>query len=273
MEEPINNHRSELFSLSLRDLFYKYIRFLPIIILSVALALFAAYAYLRYATPIFSVAGSMNIKSDTKNARTDRFEDMFVNDKAANLQSEIEVLKSKPLMQRVVTKLHLQINYFAVGNIKTSNIYKQGPFLLEPLAIKDSSRSFSMHINFVKTNKFTVNDDATVFSFGQIFKNNNGVFRVINNNRPADGEYIVTWEPTTAVAGRLAGAISVTPKSLATGILTIGMLTPNPILGADVVNTLMDEYGDYTVDEKKQNFRPDHKFYRRAVPYPGTGTR
>ena len=122
-----------------------------------ALALFAAYAYLRYATPIYSVAGSMNIKSDKQGARSDKFEDIFVNDKAANIQSEIEVLKSKPLMQRVVQKLNLQVNYFAVGKIKTSNIYKQGPFLLEPLELADSTRSFSMRIRFVNSYKFRGN--------------------------------------------------------------------------------------------------------------------
>ena len=124
MEDQLQqNNKSELFSLSLRDLFYKYVRFLPIFILSVALALFIAYAYLRYATPIYAVSGSMSIKSDKQGARTDKFEDLFVNDKAANIQSEIEVLKSKPLMQRVVEKLRLQISYFVVGKIKTTLLH------------------------------------------------------------------------------------------------------------------------------------------------------
>src|SRR5688572_7854753 len=179
MEEQVNNHKSELFNLSLRDLFYKYVRFLPIFILSVALALFAAYAYLRYATPIYSVAGSMHIKSDKQGARSDKFEDIFVNDKAANIQSEIEVLKSRPLMQRVVEKLDLQVNYFAVGKIKTSNIYKQGPFLLELLKLTDSSRSFSMKVKFITPFKFRINDEDATFSLGQVFQNNNGVFRLI----------------------------------------------------------------------------------------------
>ena len=57
MEESLNNKneaRSELLNLTIRDVFYKYVRFLPVFILSVALALFGAYAYLRYTTPIYS---------------------------------------------------------------------------------------------------------------------------------------------------------------------------------------------------------------------------
>ena len=59
-----NNSRSELWSLSLRDLFYKYVRFLPIFILSVAVALLGAYAYLRYATSIYNTGGTLIIKSE-----------------------------------------------------------------------------------------------------------------------------------------------------------------------------------------------------------------
>jgi tyrosine-protein kinase Etk/Wzc len=252
MEEQVQSNKSELFSLSLRDVFYKYVRFLPIFILSVALALFAAYAYLRYATPIYSVAGSMNIKSDKQGARSDKFEDIFVNDKAANIQSEIEVLKSKPLMQRVVQKLNLQVNYFAVGKIKTSNIYKQGPFLLEPLELADSSRSFSMKIRFVNSYKFRVNEETTTINLGQVFKNSNGVFRLVKNMGTPAGEYTVTYQPALVAAAPLAAAIQVTPKSLGTGILSISMQTPNAMLGADVINILMDEYADYTIEEKNK---------------------
>jgi tyrosine-protein kinase Etk/Wzc len=252
MQEDQISNKSELFSLSLRDLFYKYIRFLPVFILSVALALFAAYAYLRYATPIYSVAGSMHIKSDKQGARSDKFEDIFVNDKAANIQSEIEVLKSRPLMQRVVERLNLQVSYFAVGKIKTTNIYKQGPFLLDLIELVDSSRSFTMKVKFITPFKFRINDESATFSLGQVIKNNNGVFRLVRNIGTAAGEYLVTYQPTAVAAGPLSSAIQVAPKSLGTGILTISMQTPNAIMGADVINVLMDEYALYTIDEKNK---------------------
>ena len=246
-QEQVNHNKSELWSLGLRDLFYKYVRFLPIFILSVALGLFAAYAYLRYATPIYSVTGSLNIKSDKQNARTDKFEDIFVNDKAANIQSEIEILKSKPLMQRVVEKLQLQINYFAIGKIKTTNIYKYGPFLMEPLELSDSARGFAMKIKFISPYKFRIDDETRTFTFGQVFKNAHGVFTLKKNIGVAAGEYDVIWKPTGVAAAELASAIQVTPKSLGTGILSITMLTPNSAMGADVINKLMEEYAEFTI--------------------------
>lgn len=251
MQDQVNFNKSELWSLSLRDLFYKYIRFLPIFILAVALALLAAYAYLRYATPIYNVGGTMLIKSEKQAGRSDRFEDIFVNDRAQNIQSEIEVLKSRPLMERVVNLLGLQVNYFAKGKIKTPNIYKQGPFLMQVYQVVDSSRGFILNIKFLNEQEFTVNNEATRFRFGQIFRNVNGVFSLERNKLVGiSKEYNVEWRPTQSMAASLAGGIRVTPKVPGTGILAISMETENSHMGADVINKLMEEYAVYSIEEK-----------------------
>ena len=125
MEESLSNKneaRSELWNLTIRDVFYKYVRFLPIFILSVALALFGAYAYLRYTTPIYSTGSTMIIKSDQQQSKSNKFDDIFGGGKGVNIQSEMEVLKSRGLMTRVVQKQNLQYNYYVKGNIKTINI-------------------------------------------------------------------------------------------------------------------------------------------------------
>ncbi|MBL7720747.1 MAG: hypothetical protein JNK98_02005 [Chitinophagaceae bacterium] len=85
---------SELWNLTIRDIFFKYIRFLPLFVLCVALALFGAYAYLRYATPIYSTNATMVISSDqASGSRNDKFNEIFGEGKTVNISSEIEVLK------------------------------------------------------------------------------------------------------------------------------------------------------------------------------------
>src|SRR5215831_15031816 len=107
-QQQINTNKSELWNLSLKDLFYKYVRFLPLFLLSVAIALFLAFAYLRYTTRVYSATGSMLIKYDQQQNRNDKVTDLLEGgNKTENIQNEIEVLKSRPLMQRVVKKLNL----------------------------------------------------------------------------------------------------------------------------------------------------------------------
>ncbi len=82
-----------------------------------------------------------------------------------NIQSEIEILKSRPLMTRVVKKLNLQYSYTAKGRIKDQNVYKQAPFTLEAFELADSARPFSITINFINERQFHVNNENKNFEF------------------------------------------------------------------------------------------------------------
>jgi len=257
-EEQIKIGKAELGNLSLKDIFYKYIRFLPLFILSVALALLAAYTYLRYANQVYRAAGSMLIKSETNNNQSDKVENILMgNNRAQNIQSEIEILKSRPLMARVVNKLNLQFGYTAKGRIKDQNVYKQAPFIIEALNIPDSGRAFSMKIKFDNSAKFRINNETHDFGFDQVFENKHGAFKLTKNGvQPIPGsEFTLTWRPVEDIAGRLARTVKVQPKAGGTGILLVDVEAGNPLLAADIVNNLMIEYDSMTVQQN--NFSTD----------------
>jgi len=244
--------RSELWTLSLRDIFYKYVRFLPLFILSVAFALLIAYLYLRYTIPIYSVSGSMLIRTEQPgSSRNDEIEELLGGTKSGSILNEIEVIKSIPLMQRVVDSLDLQKTYTAKGKIKTVNVYNQGPFKLDALEIFDSSRAFTLKVKFQNDDEFRIGDEKQNFKFGDIFKNEHGVFRLLRNPKVSiSKEYSVTWSPNLTAAGNFAGALNVNQKNPSTGILFISMRTTNAKMGADIINKLMSEYALYSIEEK-----------------------
>jgi uncharacterized protein involved in exopolysaccharide biosynthesis len=105
--EGNNSNTKELGTLSIKDLFFKYIRFLPIFLISVALSLLGAYLYLRYSTPIYRAQGSISFK-DENQSRGGRFEQILSAKTATDMQTEMEILKSRPLMERVVKAANLQ---------------------------------------------------------------------------------------------------------------------------------------------------------------------
>ncbi|MBI3139753.1 MAG: polysaccharide biosynthesis tyrosine autokinase [Sphingobacteriales bacterium] len=247
-----NPNKNDLNNLSFRDLFYKYIRFLPLFILSVAVTLMGAFLYLRYTIPVYSASGTMVIKNDqAAGNRGDKVEELFGNNRAQNIQSEIEMLKSRPLMQRVVERLNLQFSYYAIGKIITKNKYNQGPFLVRARRIADSSSTFSFKVRNLNSNEFRIDENPTPIRYGQEFTNRNGIFVLEKNmNMPGSFEYKVTWQPTVTAAGTFASALQVFPKTPGTGILNISMKTPNPQLGSDIINKLMEEYSAYSVEQK-----------------------
>ncbi|HET6994431.1 MAG TPA: polysaccharide biosynthesis tyrosine autokinase, partial [Chitinophagaceae bacterium] len=167
-----------------------------------------------------------------------------------NIQNEIEVLRSRPLMLRVVKKLNLEFNYIAKGKIKDYNIYKQGPFIIEAFELMDTTQSFSQNIKFTNDHQFRVNNEATLFSVGQLYKNGKGVFRLIKQAPAVAGnEYTVTWVPSQSMAASLAGGVKVNPKTPGTSILSITLQNTNSQMAADIVNTLMIEYDSMTIEQ------------------------
>src|SRR5258705_10761894 len=254
-QQIINTNKSELWNLSLKDLFYKYVRFLPLFLLSVAIALLLAFAYLRYTTRIYSATGSMLIKNDQQSNRSDKIEDILAGgNKSENIQNEIEVLKSRPLMERVVAKLNLEFSYIAKGKIKDYNIYKQGPFIAEAFEITDSMRSFSLNVKFIDADRFKVDNSSVIFQMGQLFTNPNGVFRLTKRIAAIAGsEYTISWQPGVNVAGGLAGGVRVNPKTPGTSILSISIQSTNAQLAADIVNHLMIEYDSMTVQQNNNS--------------------
>ncbi len=105
MEEQVivQKSKAEHSSLNIKELFFKYVRFLPLYIICVALALFGAYMYLRYATEIYRSTGQIIIRDEkTSPSISDKLEQAMQSDSRKNIQTEIEVLQSRPLMERTV---------------------------------------------------------------------------------------------------------------------------------------------------------------------------
>jgi len=252
VEEQYISDKSELNNLSVKDLFFKYVRFLPVFLLCLALTLFGAWIYLRYATPIYRSSGTLRIKNEKQSGvgSDEKLNQLALNTGTQNIDNEIEVLKSRPLMERVVNDLNLQLSYKAIGKFKSPDKYNQGPFLLEVFELTDSTKSFTLDVKFMNDTVFKINDEKGNFKFGELFKNRFGVFRLNRNSYNSPGkEYTVTWQPTERVTAELASTVQVEPKS-GTDILTISIKTTNAQKSADIINQLMMEYGEMTKEDK-----------------------
>jgi uncharacterized protein involved in exopolysaccharide biosynthesis len=255
MEDQFQNQADS--GLTIKDLLFKYLRFLPLFIISIALALLVAYIYLRYTTPNYATSGALIVKDDNGTSANsgDRFQQLFVLDNSMNLKNEIEIIRSRPLLKRVVENLNLNLTYYVVGKIKESNIYTACPFRVQALQIADSNISFTLHIKIENNKSFRLNDDPKLLSFGQTFENNNGIFKIIYNPvNSLSNEYKVVWSPTESIVSVIAKNLTVAPGTSA-GIIHIGLESDNPQLAADFITDLMKEYQVATREDKNETNR------------------
>ena len=244
----------DLGTLSIKDLFFKYVRFLPVFLVSVALCLLGAYLYLRYTTPIYRVTGTITFKTDEQN-RGGRFDDIFLAKTVSDVQSEIEILKSQQLMQRVVDSAKLQTSYFAVGKIKTLNIYTGCPFRLVIYKLTDSLH-FKMNFTFPSETEFRVNKEPTKFTFGDRFANSYGEFGLVKVFGGVRGkEFNVEWKPIPQMAAEYAPMVRVAPKIAGSNIYNVQIDYQNSYLAADIINNLMFRYKDASIEDKNATIK------------------
>ncbi|HEU4903136.1 MAG TPA: GNVR domain-containing protein, partial [Flavisolibacter sp.] len=256
MEEQVilQKQKTGASSLNIKELFFSYVRFVPLYIIFIAASLIGAYIYLRYTMEIYRSTGQIVIR-DEKAASTgsnDKLDVLMQSDARKNVQTEIEVLQSKPVMSRVVEALNLNFNYFAKGRFRESNIYKIAPFRIKAVTIADSSHSFTLDLVFQTQHSFTVNGSNAQVSFGQTFKNQFGEFRIDRINQDAvSQECKIVWNPTIVQASSLLSGLAVAPKQN-TGILNITMESTSPHLAADVINRLVEDYKEITIEDKNE---------------------
>lgn len=245
--------RSELSSLSLRELFFKYIRFIPLFVVSVGIALIVAYVYLRYTDPLYSSSGAILIKDEkSMGSRGDKFDELFTGNAASNISTEMEILKSSPLMERVVRQYDLSWSYHVLGNIRTINVYRLCPFRLVAQNLPDTTTPFALSIQVLSNDAVKVEGIVQPVAYGQSFTTSRGTFQLLKNQGGFVGNvYRVEWNPPKTMATSLAALVKIAPRPGGNGILNLTIQLTSPELCADVLNGLMDNYGEYSIEQKK----------------------
>ncbi len=243
--------------MSPREIVQKYIRFLPWVLVSVALALTLAWVKLRYSTPIYNVAGKLLVKDKNPYGnRGEKFSNIFaLPDDNSNLNNEIEIIKSRSLAARTIRGLGFQRQYYIKGKIRTSVVHPSDmPFKWVINHISDSANGISYIVKIISNTQFQLNGELTNYNFNQPVKKGNIEFQLqalYSNMMISDpNEYIINWIPEENLAVGLSSTISVA-KIEGTSVITIVFPTDNIKLGLNIVNQYMKEYLQSNYEDKK----------------------
>jgi tyrosine-protein kinase Etk/Wzc len=244
--------------LNIRDILIKYSRHYKLYLLIGSIIYFLSFLYIRYESVYYSVNGTLLIK--TKDAgslgKDDPLSQLMLYKGENELLSEIEILKSQTLAKRAVKKLNLQTRYYAIGNIKKFPIYPNNDLRLIILKNFDTTTSLNFNIKFIDSGHFALNDIPALYEFNKPFQTGKGIFIVAKKNMEFSNlkylNYEITWDPVDNVAEQIRASINISPTKDQSKVLIIGMQTVHPEMAADIVNTLMAEYQQVSIEEKNQ---------------------
>ncbi len=272
MDNTSNNKlflQDEAPKFTLRELVFKYLAHLPLFLLSLVLCVGAGIIYIRYATPVYKASTKVLIKSADNNTVSsnksgDLIESALFGGKKVNIENEIELIKAKRNLIRVVEKNGFNLSFYNEGSIKKSNIYNKKPFNFLPLKVADSSRSLSFYIKSLNVNggllcrsKNASDKDCVGFKWNTV-NNFRGITFIISykdsvynlDSATKEQSYYVVWQPSIAKASQIQSSLSVTPLSNKTTILQLAIQTTNTDEGKAILNALVTDYNIQNIEEK-----------------------
>ena len=110
-----NNPEGEDREINLYAVFFKYMVYWPWFVASVLACCIGMYVFLRYQTPVYNVTSSVLIKEDEKkgaNAASGlaAIQDLGMLSMTSNFDNEVEILRSRTLIKKVVNDMGLYID-------------------------------------------------------------------------------------------------------------------------------------------------------------------
>jgi len=127
LNSPVTNNSIENNeSINLRDLLFKYLIHWKWFLVSLLLFVIGAKLYLRYSIPEYKTQSTLLIKREDSGAMSElaAFQDLSMfSSSGRDLDDEIEVLKSRTLIEKTIKEGNFNISYILEGRIKSSESY------------------------------------------------------------------------------------------------------------------------------------------------------
>jgi len=278
----VTDARQQLFSekeegFNLRDFIFTYIlRFWYLYLLFVGTALVIAWLKIRYTTPVYQVSSSILIKDEKSKgggiSEESIFQDLGLMQGGSNVHNEIEVLRSRPIMEAVIRKLGLDVEYYTIGRVRTSEAYPPNLVKTSLHDVSDAGYNvpFLITVRDSQHYSLTIGQKTSQHEFGQLLTLPEGkfIFTLIDkNDSPQDDYQVVFRRPEDAAPGYV-GAFSIASANTYSDVLNLTYQHPVPQKGIDLLNAIVEEYNRVTIDDKNRVGKKHRAIHRRAPEIP-----
>ncbi len=239
-------------------------------LLGVFISLSIAYVYLRYTTPQYKAATTILVKDDKKgglSSELSAFADMGIGGVKNNLDNEIEILKSRTLVESTLRKMNLSVTLVSKGKIISSDLYKNAPIIVTFLNKKQDFESMDAVFEFKATspNSFELIEEAEKkmlltsnksFRYGVSIPTRLGAL-VINksliNTVSFDEDALpiyINITPLQRVVSNYRSRLVVNPLSKTSSVVELSIVDPVVKKAEDFLNNLVKNYNEDAAADK-----------------------
>ena len=250
----------------LTDILYRTLHYWPWVLLSLAVCVGAGVIYLLRTPNVYTTTASIMIKDEAagKSAGAEDFGDFGLFQNKTNIQNEITTLKSADLMEEVVRRLGLDMNYYKPGRFHKVVAYGTTlPVKVEmPGFAENGSASFKVEVG--TDGKVSISDlksgDLKVEGPADGALNDTiatavGPMVVV----PAEGyklgeevELEVVKTPVSSTAGAYGARLVIAMSSDKGSVINLTITDQSTQRAQELLNTLIGVYNEYWIRDKNQ---------------------
>ena len=274
-------------SFNLYALIFKYLVYWPWFVASVLVCLIGTFVYLRYQTPIYNISSAVLIKEQDKKGGANNplaaIQDLGMMSFTNSFDNEVEILKSKTLVKKVVSDLGLYINHSqsrALGyNLP---LYNNSPVqvYMTPEEADKLPSGVRLKMDYNGASNLNVKIEYTTLENED--KEIKAEFTELPTALPTEiGVFTFTPDTTVAVDGSvtlLASVVSpqacaegyctnmsIAPTSKTTTIAKIDVKNTVKQRGVDFINQLVKVYNQDANDEKNEVAQKTAEFIEERI--------
>lgn len=250
--QEFHDHENDHFDLN--AYIRRYFRYWYLFPIFLAICITTAFFYLKITPPVYSTKTTILIKDEKKGlggSQGDILSELSTQFGGNKLvENELEIIKSHTMMEQVIKDLSLDVTYTTKVGLRTVNIYANTPVIIKPEVITEFGLEEPMLIRMVDKNKFTINSEDKLFTFGQRINNAWGAFVIqkgINNDII---DVFIQFADTKNLAETMLKSLSVSQPNVKSTVLELTYEDVNVQRSKDVLNKLLDVYVQSSLNDK-----------------------
>lgn len=243
-------------------------------LLGVVLCLAIAYTYLRYTEPQYKAATTILVKDEKKGgmlSELSAFADMGIGGGLkSNLDNEIEILKSRKLIESTIKKLNLNTAIIVKGNVVDREIYKDTP--IEVFFVDKTNKFYDNDINLklidLTANTFELENESddetskillrkkTTYRYGEEIPTRHGRLIITKSNfnsRLLKGDYKsidIIISPLENVVKSFQARLKVDPISKTSSVVAVSITDPVVRKAEAFLDNLIQIYNEAAAADK-----------------------
>lgn len=266
--------------IEIKEVLRPYFRRFYWFIISAAICLILSYLYLKTKTTVYEVSASVLIKDAKSNPGSQDFAALrdisgFGKIGSNGVENEMELLKSKKMMQKVVQNLHLESTVYQKGKFKNTELYgKTSPIMVQVINEKPDTKYYKEPIELkISGNNITLSNkelaplkttfDKTIsLRFANIIITKNKDYVA---PKEATNDFLLNIASETQVTDSNQSNLKVALMNKDVTVIKMTMNYPEVNKAKDILNTLIRVYNNDAIEDKNSESKKTAEFIEERI--------